>query len=158
MRYGLDADIMLSSAVSKGSSNCALGMLYTTPATNKITCLTHCGNNVTCTLYLYLLLPLQHPLGKRSLFTYSSLLKQLRRIVPSCESYMAFAMNDFNTEKETLKAMAIYVYYHCRRRNVFALYVRYALFSSYMYRAIVMWALTVDQCRQKWQLLLVIQL
>ena len=44
------------------------------------------------------------------------------------------------TEKETLKAMAIYVYYHCKRKNVFALYVPYALFSSYMYRDIVMWA------------------
>ena len=34
IRYGVDADIMLSSAVSKGSSNCALEMLYdTSPAT-----------------------------------------------------------------------------------------------------------------------------
>ena len=34
IRYGVDADIMLYSAVSKGSSNCAPEMLYdTTPAT-----------------------------------------------------------------------------------------------------------------------------
>ena len=69
-----------------------------------------------------MLLSLQHPLGRRSLITYSSLLKQLGGIVPSCESYMTFAMKDFNTENETLKVMAIYMYYHSRRRNVFALY------------------------------------
>ena len=96
-----------------------------------------------------MLLSLQHPLGRRSLITYSSLLKQLGGIVPPCESYMTFAMKDFNTENETLKVMAIYMYYHSRRRNIFALHIAYALFFPYMCRATVMWALTVDQCKTK---------
>ena len=62
---------------------------------------------------------------------------------------MTFAMKDFNTENETLKVMAIYMYYHSRRRNVFALYIAYALFFPCMCRAIVMWALAVDQCKTK---------